>query len=394
MQSGKSFGMGQPLSGLKVIEFCHVAAGPFCGMLLADMGAEVIKVEPPDGDTMRQWPPLTDGFSENFVSLNRNKRSVVLDLKSEEGKLAAWRLISTADAVVENNRPGVMKRLGLGYEDLAPSMPKLVYCSISAFGQTGPKASEGGFDLTIQALSGIMSVTGEPEGAPVKCGVPISDFSSGLYAAFAIAAMLVRVKTGGTGGNVDVSMLATSLAVSALQSSEYFGTGQNPRRLGSAHPRNAPYQAYEARDGYFVVAAGNNKLWKSFCSVIGRSDLPLDPRFENTSDRAKHQADLAAVLAPEFRKVSVDDLLRKLSGAGVPCGRINNYAEALSHPQIQHQGFVTDIELPNGGRTQTFGSPLRIGGTIAPIRRAPPMLGQHTKEVLAELESGDYGRHT
>ncbi len=256
----------QPLSGVRVVEFCQVLAGPYCGMLLADLGAEVVKVEPPDGDMMRQWPPITEGanggYSENFASINRNKRSVVLDLKDPAHKAAARQLVLSADVVLENNRPGVMDRLGLGYESFREEKPGLVYCSISAFGQSGPRSAEGGFDVTVQAMSGIMSVTGEPEGAPVKCGVPVSDVGTGLYAAFTIVSVLRRVAGGGAGAHIDASMLGCSLGMAALQTSEFFGTGRDPKKLGSAHPRNAPYQAFKAGDGYFVIAAGNNKLWE------------------------------------------------------------------------------------------------------------------------------------
>ena len=275
-----------PLHGIRVIEFCNVAAGPFCGMLLADMGADVIKVEhPKGGDSMRQWPPINNGFSENFASINRNKKSVALDLKDPEAARVARNLVLDCDVVVENNRPGVMDRLGLGYAALSKEKPALVYCSISAFGQEGPRSGEGGFDLTVQAMSGVMSVTGEPGGAPVKCGVPISDFCAGLYAAYAVAAVLRRVEQGGTGEHIDVSMLGATLGVAALQTSEYFGTGSDPRKLGSAHPRNAPYQAFSAKDGYFAMAAGNDGLWRSACDAIGLPGLAADPRFASTTCR-------------------------------------------------------------------------------------------------------------
>jgi crotonobetainyl-CoA:carnitine CoA-transferase CaiB-like acyl-CoA transferase len=377
-----------PLSGVKVIEFCQVAAGPFCGMLLADMGAEVIKVEPLEGDMLRQWPPISNGFSENFASLNRNKRSVALDLKSAEGRDAARRLILSADGVIENNRPGVMDRLGLGYASLKPENPKLIYCSISAYGQTGPRAGEGGFDVTVQGMSGIMSVTGEQGGAPVKAGVPVSDFSAGLYAAFSFASLVAQVRAGAEGAHVDVSMLGASLAIGALQTSEYFGTGRDPVKLGSAHPRNAPYQAYPAADGYFVVAAGNNKLWHGVCEVISRPDLAADERFATTADRARNQVLLADLLKPEFARFTVADILQKLAAAGVPCGPINSYSQALADPQVAHMGWIKPIELPGGTRTRTFGSPVRIGEIDPPIRRNPPALGEHTAAVLAELAAG------
>src|SRR5512134_1900135 len=325
--------MHLPLSGVRVIEFCNVAAGPFCGMLLADMGADVIKVENPQGgDSMRQWPPLTGGYSENFASVNRNKRSVTLDLKNPADKARARALALGADVVIENNRPGVMERLGLGYASFRADKPALVYCSISAFGQEGPRAEEGGFDLTVQAMSGIMSVTGEPGGAPVKCGVPLSDFCAGLYGAFAIASVLRRVQEGGEGEHIDVSMLGTSLGVAALQTSEYFGTGRDPARLGSAHPRNAPYQAFRAKDDYFAMAAGNNSLWKSVCEVTGLQQLFADERFGTPTLRARNQAALKEILEREFARHTAEELIARFRAAGVPCAPINTYSKALADP--------------------------------------------------------------
>src|SRR5690606_19551565 len=222
------------------------------------------------GDTLRSWPPIRDGYSENFASLNRNKRSITLNLKDEGDRELARRLAKDADVLIENNRPGVMARLGLGFEDLRKVNPRLIYCSISAYGQSGPRAQEGGFDLTIQAMSGIMSVTGEPDGPPVKCGVPLAGFSAGLYAAFSNAAALRAVAAGAPGTHIDVPMLGATLGIAALQTSEYFGNGVDPVKLGSVHPRNAPYQAFRCADGYFGMAAGNNALWKSVCDVVGR----------------------------------------------------------------------------------------------------------------------------
>jgi len=371
-----------PLAGVKVVEFCQVLAGPYCGMLLADMGAEVIKVEPPEGDMMRQWPPINEGFSENFASINRNKRSVVLDLKNPAHKAAARELILSADVVLENNRPGVMDRLGLGYESFAKEKPGLVYCSISAFGQSGPRSAEGGFDVTVQAMSGIMSVTGEPDGAPVKCGVPVSDTGTGLYAAFSIVSVLRRVAGGGAGAHIDASMLGCSLGMAALQTSEYFGTGRDPKKLGSAHPRNAPYQAFKASDGHFVIAAGNNKLWEAVTQVVGRPDLLDDPRFKTTLLRAEHQVALKDLLEVEFAKQGVDHWLSAFEKAGVPQGRINTYSQILSDPQVQHMGWVEEMELPSGVKTKTFGMPVKISGTDLRKRREPPALGAGTDAVL------------
>ena len=372
-----------PLNGVRVIELCNVAAGPFCGMLLADMGADVVKVETPQGgDTMRHWPPLNEGYSENFASLNRNKRSVTLDLKDPRHRARARELVLGADVLIENNRPGVMERLGLGYASFAAEKPSLVYCSISAFGQEGPRATEGGFDLTLQAMSGVMSVTGEPGGAPVKCGVPLADFCAGLYAAYSIAAVLRRVQQDGRGEHIDVSMLGACLGVAALQTSEFFGTGRDPAKLGSAHPRNAPYQAFRARDGYFAMAAGNDGLWKSACEAIGLAGLAADPRFGSTTLRAKNQAELKAILEAEFAKHDAEDLLGKFRAAGVPCAPINTYSKALDDEQVRHMDWVREITLPGGARTRTFASPLRFTGKGFDIYRDPPALGEHDDEVF------------
>ena len=370
------------LSGIRVLELADGSAGGFCGKLFAGLGAEVIKVEPPEGDMMRQWPPINDGYSENFASINRNKRSVVLDLKNPAHKAAARRLVLSADVVLENNRPGVMDRLGLGYESFAKEKPGLVYCSISAFGQSGPRSAEGGFDVTVQAMSGIMSVTGEPDGAPVKCGVPVSDTGTGLYAAFSIVSVLRRVAGGGAGAHIDASMLGCSLGMAALQTSEYFGTGRDPKKLGSAHPRNAPYQAFRASDGHFVIAAGNNKLWESVTQVVGRPDLLEDSRFKTTVLRAEHQVALKDLLEVEFARQGVDHWLTAFEKAGVPQGRINTYSQILADPQVQHMGWVEEMELPSGVKTKTFGMPVKISGTDLSKRREPPALGAATDSVL------------
>ena len=370
-----------PLAGVRVVEFCQVAAGPFCGMLLADFGAEVIKVEPREGDGLRQWPPIRNGFSENFASLNRGKRSLVLDLKDPADRDVARALVLDADVLVENNRPGVMQRLGLGWDWFGPRKPGLVYCSISAYGQSGPRAAEGGFDLTIQAAAGVMSVTGEPDGAPVKCGVPLADFTAGLYGAFSIASMIARVRAGGPGGQLDVPMFATTLAIAALQTSEYFGTGRNPRKLGSAHPRNAPYQAYRARDGWFAIAAGNDRLWRAVCDVVAMPELLSDERFASTTLRAAHQAELKDLLEARFADAEAGDWLARFAKAGVPGAPINGYAEALADPQVQHLGLVQPMTMPGGTDTRTVVCPVRIDGAAVPVDTRAPALGEHDREL-------------
>lgn len=380
----------RPLQGVKVIEFCQIASGPFCGMLLADFGAEVIKVEPPEGDAMRTWPPLSEGYSENFASLNRGKQSIALDLKQPQDLALARQLVLEADVVVENSRPGAMQRLGLGWDWFAPRKPSLIYCSISAYGQDGPRGTEGGFDLTIQAAAGVMSVTGEPEGAPVKAGVPLADFASGLYAAYTIAALLARVRAGGAGGvggHIDVPMFAATLGISALQTSEYFGNGRNPSKLGSAHPRNAPYQAYAAQDGWFAIAAGNNKLWQQVCEVVGTPQLLQDPRFTTPTLRAQHQTELKDLLDPHFAAHPVAHWLQGFAAAGVPCAPINGYEQALNDPQALHLQLVQAQTLPNGHTTRTVGCPVRIDGQVLSVNTAPPALNAQAQAVKQRLNA-------
>lgn len=377
MTSPASTDPTRPLAGVKVVEFCQIASGPFCGLLLADFGAEVVKVEPPEGDAMRSWPPLSAGYSENFASLNRSKRSIALDLKQPTDLEVARRLVLDADVLVENSRPGAMQRLGLGWEGFAARKPSLIYCSISAYGQDGPRGGEGGFDLTVQAAAGVMSVTGEPDGAPVKAGVPLADFASGLYAAYSIAALLARVRAGGPGGHIDVPMFAATLGISALQTSEYFGTGRNPKKLGSAHPRNAPYQAYAASDGWFAIAAGNNKLWQSVCAVVGVPELRADERFTSPTLRARHQAELKALLDPHFAARTVAHWLQAFGAAGVPSAPINGYGEALADPQAVHLQLVREQRLPGGHATHTVGCPVRLDGRVVDVDTTPPALDEH-----------------
>ena len=379
-----------PLSGVVVIEFCQIAAGPFCGMLLADMGAEVIKVEPPGGDAMRQWPPLTDGFSENFASLNRNKRSIALDLKDPADKHLAEDLVRRAEVVLENNRPGVMDRLGLGWEAMSKLNPTLIYASISAFGQRGPRAKEGAFDVTMQAISGIMSVTGEEGEPPVKCGVPISDFATGLYAAFNITSALIRVARDGKGAHIDASMLGASLGVAALQTSEFFGTGRNPSKLGSRHPRNAPYQAYLASDEFFVIAAGNDNLWHRVCEVVDAPELAGDARFATTADRARNQAEMKPLLEAKFASAEASTWIERFREVGVPCAPIYQYGEVLQDGQVDAYDWVQPMALPSGTDIETFGCPIAMSGLDFLIRRSAPALDvdRHDIEQWVRTDNG------
>jgi succinate--hydroxymethylglutarate CoA-transferase len=383
----KNHGM---LEGLRVIEFGQIAAAPFTGSLLADLGADVVKVERPDvGDGMRQWPPLSKGkngeeYSENFASVNRNKRSICANLKDPEDVAQVKILCEHADVLVENYRPGVLPRLGLGPEDIAAINPRLVYCSISGYGQVGPYRTKGAFDVTVQAMSGLMSVTGEEGGEPVKAGVPFGDFGAGLYAAYTILAAVMQSRQTGKGAYLDCSMLGAMIGVSALQTSEYFGTGVAPKALGSAHPRNAPYQGFAAKDGFFAVAAGNDKLWADLCKLLDLTELLDDPRFTTQFLRAANQKELSGILAPVFLTESVDHWVSAIDEHGIPCAPVNDFPTILGSEQVKQLGLVETIKLPNGSETQTTTFPVRIDGRVPKLRSSPPNLGEHTAEVLKD----------
>lgn len=387
-----------PLSGVRVLEFGQIAAGPFAGSLLADLGGDVVKVENPvGGDGMRSWPPLTSdnggpAFSENFASVNRNKRSMALDLKDAASVQRLVQLTAAADVVVENFRGGVLRRLGLGYEELRKTNPRLVYCSISGYGQTGPYAEKGAFDVTVQGMSGLMSVTGEDGRPPVKCGVPVGDFCAGLYAAYTITALLMRARDTGEGGYIDCSMLGSLIGVAALQTSEYFGTGKSGHRIGSAHPRNAPYQAYRAKDDYFIIAAGNDVLWRAVAEAVGLPQLADDPRFKSQLDRARNQLTLAEILEAEFRKRPAAEWLTEMDRHGVPCSPINTYPEILADPHVEAMELVRPLRMPNGVETRTIAFPVAISGYEFEVNRPPPELGAHTEEIEAEWLADAHGK--
>jgi len=376
-----------PLAALRVIELAHVAAGPFTGSLLADLGADVVKIEPPSGDAMRGWPPLVSGdggerFSGNFAALNRNKRSVVFDLRQPEQLATVRRLCDEADALVENYRPGALADLGLGYEQLQRTNPGLVYCSISGYGQSGANARQAAYDVTVQAVAGLMSVTGDESGPAAKCGVPVADFVTGLYAAVSILAALRERDLTGAGSHIDCSMVGSLLGISALQTSEMFGTGVAPRRLGTAHPRNAPYQAFDGSDRAFIVAAGNDKMWLQLCSALRRSDLAADPRFATQELRATHQRELAALLAPEFRQATADHWCAQLSAVGIATAPINDFKEALEDPRVTELGLMDEVVLPNGAIQPVLKFPVTSTTFNPAIYRQPPALGSDRDGVL------------
>jgi crotonobetainyl-CoA:carnitine CoA-transferase CaiB-like acyl-CoA transferase len=383
-----------PLAGLRVLEFGQIAAGPFCAMLLADLGADVVKVEKPEGgDDMRRWPPLVDGpdggrYSENFASVNRNKRSLVADLKDPAAVERLRCLADVADVVVENFRPGVLARLGLGAQALRARNPRLVYTSVTGYGQTGPAAGRGAFDVTIQAVSGLMSVTGEPGCDAVKAGVPVGDFVAGLYAAYATLAAVATARSTGQGAHVDCAMMGALLGIAQLQTSEFFGTGRIPQPLGSAHPRNAPYRGFRGSDEPFVIAAGNDRLWQEVCGAVGQPALAADPRFVTQEQRARNQAELFDLLQPVFSTRPAAYWLAEFERRGVPCAPINDYAQALADPQVAHLGLVHPMQLPNGRQTRTVGFPVLIEGFEFRVYRQPPALGAHGEQVMREWLGG------
>jgi crotonobetainyl-CoA:carnitine CoA-transferase CaiB-like acyl-CoA transferase len=378
----------RPLDGVRVVELAHVAAGPFAGMLLADLGADVLKVEPPAGDQMRAWPPFAEDeagerFSHNFASVNRNKRSVVADLKDPADLVRVRDVVAAADVVVENYRPGVLDRLGLGYDAVRVGHRGLIYCSISGYGLSSPYVNDGAYDVVIQGMSGLMSVTGQPDGGPVKAGVPVGDFTAGLYAAYAIAALLPQVRDRGASVRLDCPMLDCLIGVSALQTSEYWGSGNEPQRLGTAHPRNAPYQGFSAADGDFTVAAGNDRLWGAVADVVGLPELVHDARFLTQVDRVAHQHELEALLQERFSLRKREEWLTELRARGVPCGPVNTFGEILADPHVAATGLVGSLDMPVAGPTPSVVFPVRIEGQTPRLDRPAPRLGADT-EVFEE----------
>ena len=388
----------EALSHLRVLDLSRVLAGPWASQVLADLGAEVIKVERPvAGDDTRRWGPpwLRDGRGEEtgesayFLAANRGKRSITVDLARPEGQAIVRRLAARADVLLENYKAGALARWGLGYEDLAARCPRLVYCSITGFGQTGPYRARAGYDFLIQAMGGLMSVTGEPDGAPgggpMKVGVAVTDVLTGLYAATAVLAALAHRERSGRGQHVDLALLDVQVAALANQAESYLVTGRSPGRLGNAHPSIVPYQAFATRDGHLVLAVGNDGQFARLCEVAGRPDLARDARFATNAARVEHRAELLAVLEPILAARATEAWLAALEAAGVPCGPIHDLEHVFADPQVRHRRLCVEAPHPLSGTVPMVACPIRLSAT--PVRHdvAPPLLGQHTREVLGEL---------
>ena len=375
-----------PLEGVVVLDRTQIMAGPFCTLLLADMGADVIKVEKPNGgdDNRRLGPPFINGWSVAFLAMNRNKRSLVLDLRADEGQVVFKRLVERADVVVENFRPGAMERLGLSYQELSKVNPALICCSISGFGQTGPYRDRGGFDLVAQGMSGLMSVTGTPDGPPVKVGVPITDLTAGMYGAYGtLSAYIHRLRTG-EGQLVDTSLLEAGIAYTFWESSVYFYTGEVPGPLGSAHRLSAPYQALRTKDGYINIGAATQPTWEGMCRALGQEELAADPRFATSGDRKKREAELAALLEQTFCQEPTQHWMKVLEAGGVPCGPINDLGQVYSDPHVQAREMLVELEDPQLGKLKNIGIPVKLSRTPGRIRRRAPDFGEHTQEVLLQ----------
>jgi len=373
-----------PLDGLVVLDFSRVLAGPYCTMQLADLGARVIKIEQPGGgDDTRAWgPPFVGGESAYFLSVNRNKESLALDLKHARARSILEALLSRADVLVENFRPGTMERLGLAYDIVAARHPRVVYCSISGFGQTGPRRAEAGYDAMMQAEGGLMSITGEAGGPPFRLGVAIGDIATGMFAVQGILAALIARGRTGRGQRVDIAMLDAVTALLTYQASSAFATGKTPQRMGNRHPSIAPYDTFSASDGDFVLSVGNDDQFRRFADVLKRPALASDPRFLTNADRVRNydalRAEIDALLATWKRS----DLLSALTGAGVPVGAVRSVTEALADPQLAAREMIVPLEHATAGSIRVLGTPLKLSDTPAAVRTPPPTLGQHTRSIL------------
>ena len=394
--------MAGPLSHIRVLDLSRVLAGPWAGQNMADLGAEVIKVERPgSGDDSRAfgppWVKDREGRdtkdSAYYTSANRGKKSITLNIAAPEGSAIARELAAKADVLIENYKYGDLSRYGLGYADLRSVNPRLVYCSVTGFGQTGPYRERPGYDFMIQGMGGMMSVTGEPDdapgGGPQRAGVPIADIITGMYASIAICAALAHRERTGKGQHLDLALLDSQIALLAYQNTNYFATGKPPRRIGNLHPNIVPYQPFRASDGEVILACGNDNLYRKFCEAAGCAELANDPRFATNGKRVENRAELTRLLGEVFRKRSKREWLELLEAAGVPNGPINDVAQVFEEPQVKARGVRIELEHPAAGKLPMVASPMRFSETPLDYRRAPPLLGEHTEAVLRGLGRSD-----
>ena len=377
------------LEGIRVLDVTQVMAGPFCAMQLCDMGADVIKVEPPGGDSTRRMAGASGTDSPAFNAVNRGKRGIVLDLKTAPAQQVFRRLVRRADIVIENYRPGVMRRFGLDYAALAAEHPALIYASISGYGQTGPDASKGGFDLIAQGVSGLMSVTGEHGRPPMKVGVPLTDLGAALFALSAVLAALHYRNRTGQGQHIDTSLVEAGVALSVWESAQYFADGVTPEALGSAHRMLAPYQAIRCADGYITLGSANDRLFHKLCDVLGHPEWIDEPGYANDTHRVKNRPALIERIETIVSRQPRQVWLTRLDAAGIPCGPINNYAEVFADRQVRAREMVVEIDHPTLGHVRALGTPIKMSATPLTVHRRAPLLGEHTHEVLRELGYGD-----
>ncbi len=381
----------QPLDNVFVLDLSRILSGPFCTMMLGDMGATVVKVEPPPrGDDTRLWgPPFVNGISTYFLSINRNKKSIGLNLKSPEGVEVLWKLVERADVLVENFRPGVLEKLGFGYDAVSKRNPRIIYASISGYGQTGPYKDRPGYDVVAQGESGVVDLTGEPDRQPVKVGASIADIVAGLYTYQGILLALLARHRSGKGQRIDIALLDSLISVLTYQAESYFATGKSPKRLGTRHPSIVPYETFETKDGFVNVGAANEKQWQNFCRALGFPDLAFDPRFNTMAGRLTNYTELREILGAEMKKITRAEAFELLAKYELPVGPINTVAEVLEDPHVHAREMVQELTHPEYGPLRYVGIPVKMSDTPGEMQSPPPRFGEHNRAVLKNLGYDD-----